>query len=51
MKDFLAKAKTFVKHNWKGAITFVVILVAVVAIIVLCELYEYLALNVWPSVK
>lgn len=51
MKDFLAKAKTFVMHNWKKAITFVAILAAIAAIIVLCELYQYLALNVWASVK
>ena len=51
MKDFFNKAKTFVKHNWKGAITFVVILAAVVAIIVACEVYQYLALNVWANAK
>ena len=49
MKDFLAKAKTFVKHNWKGALTFIGVLALFAVIYVLVEIYEYLALNVFPN--
>lgn len=49
MKEFLDKAKTFVKHNWKGAISFIAVIVLFVAIYVLAELYQYLALNVWAK--
>lgn len=51
LADFFNKAKIFVKHNWKGAMTFVVIIVAIAVMIVLCEIYQYLALNVWATVK
>lgn len=49
MKEFFDKAKIFVKHNWKGAVTFIALVVAVVVFIALGELYQYLALNVWAS--
>lgn len=49
MKEFLAKAKTFVKHNWKGAMSFIAVIALFVAIYVLAELYQYLALNVWAK--
>lgn len=51
LKNWFSKAKTFVQHNWKKAITFIVLVAAVAAYFILGELYQYLALNVWPSVK
>ncbi len=47
MKNFFKKVGIFIKHNWKGAMTFVIILAAIAAMIVICELYEYAALNIW----
>lgn len=51
MKDFFGKIKTFVKHNWKGALTFLAVLALFAAIYFLVEGYEYLALNVWADAK
>lgn len=49
MKEFFAKAKTFVAHNWKGALSFIAVIAAMVIFYLLGELYQYLAINVWPS--
>ncbi len=49
MKEFFAKAKTFVKHNWKSALTFIACIAFIVGIYVLGELYQYLAINVWAN--
>ena len=51
MKEFFGKVKTFIKHNWKGALSFIAVIALFALIYVLVEGYEYLALNVWPSTK
>ncbi len=47
MKNFFKKVGTFIKHNWKGATTFVAIIAFIIAVVVICEMYEYAALNIW----
>ena len=51
MKEFFGKVKTSIKHNWKGALSFIAVIALFALIYVLVEGYEYLALNVWPSTK
>lgn len=51
MKEFWAKVKTFIKHNWKGALSFIAVIALFVVIYVLVEAYEFLALNVWAGAK
>ena len=45
------KIATFIKHNWKGALSFIAVLALFAVIYFLVEGYEYLALNVWPGAK
>ena len=49
MKEFVAEAKLFIKHNWKGALTFFGVLAFIAAYIAIIELYQYLAINVFPN--